>query len=160
MIVRALVLLGAGAIAMAAACSHSSAPGGAAETMPASQVIFAAADGEIAINVEIADDDAERSRGLMFRRELPERQGMLFVFPDEEEHPFWMKNTYVSLDMIFIDAGLKVVGVVANTEPLSTTSRTVGKPSKYVVEVLAGSAAKYGITEGTPLRLKLKKQER
>ncbi len=75
--------------------------------------------------------------------------GMLFVFPTTEEHAFWMHNTPLALDLIFLDETRAVVGVVANAAPQTDTPRTVGKPSRYVVEVAAGEAAAHAVGSGT-----------
>jgi uncharacterized membrane protein (UPF0127 family) len=121
----------------------------------APRVVFVTSAGEVTVSVEVADTPAATSRGLMFRRELPRDAGMLFVFDGEEPHQFWMKNTYLPLDMIFVSARLEVVGVVADAEPLNETPVGVGKPSKYVVEVNAGFARDRGIVPGTKVRLEL-----
>ena len=73
---------------------------------------------------------------------------MIFVFPASEEHTFWMHNTLLALDMIFIGEDRRVVGVVANATPQTDAPRTVGKPSRYVVEVSAGEAAAHAVGPG------------
>jgi uncharacterized membrane protein (UPF0127 family) len=73
---------------------------------------------------------------------------MLFVFPSSSLQEFWMKNTFVSLDIIFIDEDKKIVGIKRNTIPQSTDIISVERPSKYVIELVAGSAEKLGIHEG------------
>jgi len=85
----------------------------------------------------------------MFRRTLDPDHGMLFVFPRNEEHGFWMHNTELALDLIFLDEGRTVVGVVANAAPRTDTQRTVRKPSRYVVEVAGGEAAAHAVGPGT-----------
>ena len=99
--------------------------------------------------LEIARNASERTKGLMFRKELPESGGMFFAFPKQEEHSFWMKNTYISLDLIFINSELKVVGVLADVPVLNEEQRKVSAPSLYVVELAAGSAKKHGIVPGS-----------
>ncbi len=101
--------------------------------------------------LEIADNNPERSRGLMYRSSLDSDKGMIFVFPMERVQSFFMKNTYVPLDMIFVDAQGMVVGIVKNAAKLSETSRSVGKPSQYVVELIGGSSDAHGIAEGSKL---------
>ena len=98
--------------------------------------------------VEIADDDAERARGLMYRKELPEGRGMLFDFHREQDVAFWMKDTYISLDIIFIRGDGTIRRVAANTEPLSEVSIPSGGPVRAVLEVIAGTAKKLGIEPG------------
>lgn len=100
------------------------------------------------MEVEVADEPTERTQGLMHRQSLAPSAGMLFIFPYEAEHPFWMKNTHISLDMIWLDANKRVVGVIADTEPLSTASLSPKRVSKYVVEVNAGFAKANGIVPG------------
>ena len=124
---------------------------------PQPRVVFATARGDIAIAVEIAATAAEQQRGLMFRRELAPDHGMLFVFDGENARAFWMKNTYIPLDMIFISAKLTVVGVIADAEPLSEKSLAVATPAQYVLEINAGQAQKLGVTPGTRVRLALEK---
>lgn len=120
-----------------------------APRLPQGAVRFETVRGPWVVKVEIAGDDASRTRGLMFRRSLQPDHGMLFVFPSSEEHSFWMHNTELSLDLIFLDEGQSVVGVVANAAPRTDTARTVGKPSRYVVEVAGGEAAAHAVGPGT-----------
>jgi uncharacterized protein len=98
--------------------------------------------------VEMALTPEEQAKGLMFRRELPEGQGMLFDFQREQPATFWMKNTYVSLDMIFIRADGRILRIAENTVPLSETLVPSGGPVRAVLEVVAGTAAKLGIAAG------------
>jgi hypothetical protein len=88
----------------------------------------------------------------MYRRTLAPDEGMLFLFPAEQVQSFWMRNTYVPLDMIFVNSRMEVVGVVENATPLTDTPRTVWKPARYVVEVNAHLARVNGITTGTRVR--------
>jgi uncharacterized membrane protein (UPF0127 family) len=96
----------------------------------------------------IADDDARRARGLMFVQHLDDDQGMLFIYPATQEISMWMKNTYIPLDMVFIDSGGKVVHVVANTKPHSLESITSTKPVLAVLELKAGTASRLKIAPG------------
>ncbi len=98
--------------------------------------------------VEMAVTPDEQAKGLMFRRELPEGQGMLFDFGREQPATFWMKNTYVSLDMIFIRADGRILRIAENTVPLSEALVPSGGPVRAVLEVVAGSAKKLGIAPG------------
>ncbi len=100
-------------------------------------------------NVEIARTDEERARGLMFRKSLPEDRGMLFIFENERDHHFWMKNTYIPLDMIFINSNLEVVGIFENATPMSLDSISIGKSSRYVLEINGGLSGKFGINTST-----------
>jgi uncharacterized membrane protein (UPF0127 family) len=98
--------------------------------------------------VEIATTDQERERGLMYRKSVPDGTGMLFDFGKEQEVVMWMKNTYVSLDMIFIRANGTIARIAENTTPLSEARIYSGPPVKGVLEVAAGTARKYGIAVG------------
>jgi uncharacterized membrane protein (UPF0127 family) len=84
----------------------------------------------------------------MYRNDLAADAGMLFLFPQDEDLQFWMKNTPLPLDMIFIDASHAIVGIVANTRPFSTQARGIGKPSRYLLEVHGGFCARRGIASG------------
>ena len=99
-------------------------------------------------SVEIADNDADRAKGLMFRKELPEGKGMLFDFKREQDVSFWMQNTYISLDMLFIRGDGTILRIAENTEPLSTRMVPSGGPVLAVLEVIAGTARKLGIAPG------------
>lgn len=108
---------------------------------------------EIDLTLETAKTNAERAKGLMFRKHLEDKKGMIFLFNQEIDHHFWMKNTYISLDLLYLDSNLKVVGIVEKLTPLSEESRGVGVPNKYVVELPAGNVAKYGIKVGSVLKI-------
>jgi uncharacterized protein len=99
-------------------------------------------------SVEIADNDAERAKGLMYRKDLPEGQGMLFDFHREQEVSFWMQNTYIPLDMVFIRADGRILRIAENTEPLSTRLIPSGGPVRAVLEVIGGTTRKLGIAPG------------
>jgi uncharacterized membrane protein (UPF0127 family) len=98
--------------------------------------------------VEMAVTPEEQAKGLMFRKQLPEGQGMLFDFHREQPTSFWMKNTYVPLDMIFIRADGRILRIAENTVPLSETLVPSGGPVQAVLEVVAGTAKKLGIAAG------------
>ena len=100
------------------------------------------------IDVEIADDPFERARGLMCRQSMARNWWMVFLMPRVDLQRFWMKNTLIPLDIIFLDEYWNVVGIVANATPLSMTSRGVGTPSKYVLELNAGESERYGMFVG------------
>jgi len=98
--------------------------------------------------VEVMRNDAERSRGLMFRRSMAANRGMLFDFERPTPVTMWMKNTYLSLDMVFIRSDGTIARVAADTEPLSTRIVDSGEPVLGVLELNAGTAAKLGIRPG------------
>ncbi|MEM8703916.1 MAG: DUF192 domain-containing protein [Pseudomonadota bacterium] len=98
--------------------------------------------------VEVAVSAPERSRGLMFREEMAADHGMLFIFEAEGDRYFWMKNTPLPLDIIYIDAAGKIVSIAADTTPFSEQTIPSGAPAKYVLELNAGTSAERGIGVG------------
>ena len=109
---------------------------------------IASKTGVHAFSVELVENDADRAKGLMFRKELPEGRGMLFDFHRDQDVSFWMENTYISLDMIFIRGDGRILRIAENTEPLSTRMIPSGEPVRAVLEVIAGTARKLGIAPG------------
>jgi uncharacterized membrane protein (UPF0127 family) len=103
---------------------------------------------ELTFQVEVADTPAKRELGLQYRRDLPPDRGMIFLFPTESEHSFWMKNTPIPLDMIFISKDLKIVGIVEQAVPFSTDSRSVPAASQFVLEINGGLSKRHGIKAG------------
>jgi hypothetical protein len=99
-------------------------------------------------SVEMATTEEEKTTGLMYRKELADGKGMLFDFSPEQQVSMWMKNTYIPLDMIFIRADGRILRIAENTEPLSTKIISSGGLAKGVLEVIAGTAQKYGIKPG------------
>ncbi len=118
---------------------------GAAELQP---LEIATKSGVKMFAVEMATTDAERETGLMYRKELADGRGMLFDFTPEQEVSMWMKNTYIPLDMIFIRADGRILRIAENTEPLSTRIIPSNGLAKGVLEVIGGTARKYGIAPG------------
>lgn len=99
--------------------------------------------------LRIASTPGERTKGLMFVKSLLPDEGMLFVFPDEQQRTFWMKETYLPLDMLFVDAAMVVKGVLRDVPVLNLQPRTVpGVLARYVIELPAGTASRVGIAEG------------
>jgi uncharacterized protein len=111
-------------------------------------VEIASKNGVHAFSVEMAENDADRSKGLMYRKELPEGKGMLFDFKRDQEVSFWMQNTYIPLDMLFIRGDGTILRIAENTEPLSTKLVPSGGPVRAVLEVIGGTARKFGIAPG------------
>jgi uncharacterized membrane protein (UPF0127 family) len=101
--------------------------------------------------LEVCANDAERAMGLMYRRSLAQDAGMIFVFSDERVNSFWMKNTYIPLDMVFVGRDMKVVGILHDVPPLNQLPRSVEKPSMYVLEFAAGTMKRHGVVEGATL---------
>lgn len=102
----------------------------------------------LTIDIEIADNFRERSLGLMYRKKMSDNVGMLFIMEREEPQSFWMKNTYISLDILYLDKDLNIVTIQRDTQPLSMKSIPSYKKAKFVVEVLAGFCELHGIEEG------------
>ena len=100
------------------------------------------------IDVELAVTENERNVGLMHRKHLAKNAGMLFVMDRVANHHFWMQNTLISLDMLFINEEGKIVGIVENATPGTTTPRGVGRPSRFVLELNGGFTREHGITPG------------
>ena len=108
--------------------------------------------GQARFRIELADDETERAKGLMNREVLPQSAGMLFVYDEPREAGFWMKNTLIPLDMIFLDETGTVVRVHANAVPGDLTPIMGGANIKAVLEINGGLAARMGIDAGTQLR--------
>lgn len=109
---------------------------------------------EARVAVEVMRTPPQIQRGLMYRTHLPPGDGMLFVFPRAGERRFWMKNTLIALDIIFVGADLMVAGVIADAAPRTTVTRWLpGVESQYVVEVNAGWARAHGVEAGVPVEL-------
>jgi uncharacterized protein len=104
--------------------------------------------GAHAFSVELATNELERERGLMFRKELPDGYGMLFDFHTEQPANFWMRNTYISLDIIFIKADGHILHIAENCKPMSDDLIPSGGPVRGVLEVIAGTARRLGIAAG------------
>jgi uncharacterized membrane protein (UPF0127 family) len=122
-------------------------------TMPAAafaqgELTIATGTGRHRFTVELAQTSAERARGLMFRERMPADHGMLFDFVTERPVSFWMKNTPLPLDMLFIDAQGVVVRIVADAVPFSEVPIPSGRPVRAVLELNAGTAARLGIVPG------------
>ncbi len=153
------VTLGAALLATLLGCSKpqpTSNPGGvgsgslAGSVAQGPTVVFVPAltGSSWAVSVEVAKTDLERARGLMGRRSLAANTGMLFLFEAPEIRRFWMRNTYIPLDMLFLNERKVVVGLEENTIPLDETSRGPDEPAQYVVEVAGGEARRHGVAVG------------
>ena len=106
----------------------------------------------VSVSVEVVETVAARQQGLMYRKHLAPDAGMLFIFEREEHHNFWMHNTYIPLDIIFIKADWTILGIVENATPLTDTLRGVPGDSQYVLEVNAGYSRRHGLQAGTTVR--------
>ncbi len=105
----------------------------------------------VSFDVEIAQTPEERSKGLMFREFMPENHGMLFAFDDDVPRSFWMKNTLIPLDIIFLDGNMTVVDVKNAVPCVEDPCSTYSAHGKYVLEINAGLAEKYGIKSGSKM---------
>jgi len=118
------------------------------------KIVFPGAkDKPAEIAVEIAERPKERARGLMFRKSMPEDRGMIFLFNEPDVHQFWMHNTCLPLDMLFVDDDGFIVGIAENVPTLNDDERTVGCASRYVVETNAGWTRKNGVRAGQKMTI-------
>jgi hypothetical protein len=104
------------------------------------------------LDIEIADNDAERAQGLMYRPSMPENQGMLFIFQTAEPQQFWMKNTVMSLDIIYVGADNKIISIQRHAKPFSEDPLPSEGSALYVVEVNAGFSEKFHIDKGDMIK--------
>ena len=112
------------------------------------QVAFPETTGRPKVDVEIVTTEREIQRGLMYRMTMPEEHGMLFRLEDRSDHTFWMHNTCMALDMMFVEDDGMIVGIVEGATPLTDTTRSVGCPSSWVLEVNAGWSRRHGVRAG------------
>ncbi|GJE75046.1 DUF192 domain-containing protein [Methylorubrum suomiense] len=144
--VRILTCLAALSAPLAVACAE--APAAGTEQAKTEPLAILAQDGRRAFQVEVMRNDAQRAKGLMYRRSMPADHGMLFDFERPLPVNMWMKNTYIPLDMVFIRSDGSIARIAADTEPLSTQIIASGEPVLAVLELNAGTAAKLGIRAG------------
>jgi uncharacterized membrane protein (UPF0127 family) len=115
---------------------------------PTSKVTIETPQGPVTVNVEVVYTSPKIERGLMYRQFLAPEAGMLFFMGQEYDWAFYMRNTLIPLDMIFITKDMTIAGIVENAEPKTETLRQVHKPSLYVLEVNGGWAAKHAAAAG------------
>ena len=115
---------------------------------------FVRPDGSVirSIEIEVAEDEAARQTGLMNRRQMTLGQGMLFLFSDEAPRKFWMANTPIPLDIMFVAADSQIVNIVRRTRPLSRENVVSTGPAQYVVEVRGGFSDRFGLDETVKIR--------
>lgn len=118
----------------------------------APRVMLTTPKGEVAVEVEIVSTPAQIERGLMYREYLPPDAGMLFLMGREYDWGFYMRNTLIPLDMIFITKDMTVAGIAENATPRTEDVRRVGVPSMYVLEVNGGWSKQHGLTKGARVR--------
>jgi uncharacterized protein len=135
-------------IAIAAVLALCGLAGAGAQAASIQPLEIVTKSGVRVFSVEMATTEEEKTTGLMYRKELADGKGMLFDFSPEQQVSMWMKNTFISLDMIFIRADGRILRIAENTEPQSTRIIPSGGLAKGVLEVIAGTAKKYGIAPG------------
>lgn len=104
------------------------------------------------IDIEKADNDMERRLGLMYRKSMPDSQGMLFLFDKAEQQSFWMRNTFIPLDIIFVDADHRILNIHKNARTLSDNPLPSAGDAQFVVEVPGGFSDKYGVKPGDKIQ--------
>lgn len=118
----------------------------------APSVYLASPKGDVKVTVEVVATEPKIERGLMYRQNLPPDEGMLFMMGREYDWKFYMRNTLIPLDMIFISRDQTIAGIVANATPRTEDLRSVGKPSMYVLEVNGGWAQAHDVRPGAKVR--------
>lgn len=122
------------------------------------QLIKSSNDSIVAvIDIEIADNEYKTQTGLMYRQSMADSQGMLFVFPDEQPRSFYMKNTEIALDIIYISSGKEIVSFQKNARPFDDSSLPSGKPAMYVLEVNAGLSDRWNLEIGDKIEYQTQK---
>jgi uncharacterized protein len=142
-----------GACIWLGACAQSEQQSKDGESAVYTEVVTIETDnGPVRINAEIADDEQERNRGLMFRQSLADDHGMLFIFQEPEMASFWMRNTIISLDIIFIGVDGRILNIADHTTPYSEDSIPAVGMTQAVLELRAGRAEELGIRPGDRVR--------
>jgi len=151
-----LIALLAGVTLTLSACSVSNlVPDFLKGGLPKEELTIKTQSGSVVVKAEVADDDEERSQGLMNREKLESGNGMLFVFEDEAPRAFWMKNTLIPLDILYISSKNEVVSIVENMEPCTVPqcpSYLSGRPAMFALELPAGFVQQYGIEVGDTIQ--------
>ncbi|MGH6985751.1 MAG: DUF192 domain-containing protein [Caulobacteraceae bacterium] len=149
----AACILALGAVLAAPALAiGASAPAAAPRGLSVVPLSVFTAKGDFRFLVQVAADDASRERGLMFRRHLAANRGMLFDFKTPQEVAFWMKNTFIPLDMLFVDADGRIVSIARNAQPFSETPIPSAGPVRAVIEIAGGRAAEIGAEPGDEIK--------
>ena len=128
--------------------SDSQAASAGEDAVQTEQLTIDTANGPVRFTVEIADDEQERNRGLMFRESLADDRGMLFHFQEPERASFWMRNTIISLDIIFIGVDGRILNIAERTTPYSEAGIPAAGMTRGVLEIRGGRAAELGIRAG------------
>ena len=143
--VHSLVILFLTLVVVVTGCS------GSGSQLPVVPISFELPDGKSTarFSMEVAATNAERQVGLMYRKEIASDRGMIFLFPEQKVHRFWMKNTFIPLDMVFVSKDMKVVGILESVPPQTEDPRFVDEPSQYVLEFGAGVMRNSGVIVGS-----------
>jgi uncharacterized membrane protein (UPF0127 family) len=134
-------------LSLACACSSMPQATDAGDSVFRIPVSIGAGE-SVVFQAEIADTPEERSKGLMFREHMGDREGMLFLFPQSSQQSFWMRNTLIPLDMIFIQSDRTILGIVENATPKTETPRRVQGESQFVLEINGGLSKTLGLAAG------------
>jgi hypothetical protein len=148
-----LALVGAAACTQGQTADTTAAGAGPLRRDALAEIQAGPGTAPIRIEVEVADEAAEQARGLMHRRLAGDGEGMLFVFPTAAPRTFWMRNTPGSLDLLFLDTGLRLVALIQNAEPMSDRLLRSEAPAQYVLEVPGGFAERHGLGLGAQVRI-------
>ena len=122
-------------------------------TTPTGKITFTDAPGAPVVDVELAESDASRERGLMYRTSMPENHGMLFSWDEESVRTFWMHNTCLPLDMLYVSKDGVIAGILEQVPTLNDSPRSVGCPVAHVLELNAGWARAHGVAPGMKLKI-------
>jgi len=137
-----------GAVASIVGVAAMGVSSGLAHAQSAAKLVIQTKAGQMHMDVDVASSRAELSRGLMFRRSMPENYGMLFDYKRPQVVTMWMKNTFIPLDMVFLDTDGIVVHLVERTVPLSTKTISSNVPVRAVLEINAGISNRIGLRRG------------
>ncbi len=148
MVLIGLTGLAAVSLRTPAAHAQSGGAGGTPQTLPQETVQVVTRKGPVTFHVMVAQTEAQREMGLMFRRDMAADQGMIFDFPDVAQRAFWMRNTLLPLDILFIDPDGRILNIAAQAVPMDETPLPSDGPARTVLEINGGLAAKLGIRPG------------
>ncbi len=152
------IVLGLALAVSACAQSEPKAGDGPGVVMETETLVVETGNGPVTFTVEIADDDRERARGLMFRESLADNHGMLFHFQRPEYASFWMRNTVISLDIIFIGVDGRILNIAERTTPYSEAGIPAAGLTRGVLEIRGGRAEELGIRAGDRVRHRIFEQ--
>ncbi len=151
---RLAIVPGVCSIVLAALCSFAATNAHAEAPVAVVTVTSANGDGHEFV-LEVADTEERRQRGLMFRKELPEDGGMIFIYDPPQVAAMWMKNTLIPLDMVFVDAGSRIAHVASRTTPHSLEPISAGVPVAAVIELNGGTCDRLGMGVGDRVHYEL-----